>query len=405
MDINKIIHNEKVKKGFIFSLLGILFLLSMWFIFAPSDREQTKLQQGLNDKVPQANVERLTENKLKHYELGDIQSSEEQNRQEMAQLSDYLSQEEDKEEGSQKTKETLERSAEHIERNKALINSFYEQEPYDYEKEELQREVEELKERLAEEEAMQDDEAKQLEMMEKSYELAARYLPQSNQGSMPKLAEAKAKAVSHETELPNLELIPQKKSVVSNLTPVSDSLFVAEYGKGERNLGFHSIQAKQTNIEVNTLKVIVDKTTCLQEGDYLGLRLLDDVRLKGIVLPKHTPLIAKAKIEGKRMFLLINKIEIAGRILSVKLSAFDLDGQEGIFIPQLPNLKALKEVGANLGGSMGSSFTFSSSAKDQIISEATRSVMQGAKQLLQKKLRTVKLTVKGGYRLFLVQTK
>ncbi len=405
MDINKIIHNEKVKKGFVFSLLGLLFALSMWFIFAFSDTEETKLHQGLNNNVPQANVERLTENKLKHYELGDIESSEEQNRQKLAQLSDYLSQEEDKSKDRDKTRETLERSAEHLERNKALINSFYEQGAYDYEKEHLRREVEELKERLAQEEAMQDDEAKQLEMMEKSYEMAARYLPQNNQGSMPKLAEAKAKAVSQETELPDLELISQKKSVVSNLRPVSDSLFVADYGTAERNLGFHSIQAKQTNIKVNTLKVIVDKTTCLQEGDYLHLRLLDDVHLKEIVLPKNTPLVAKAKIEGKRMFLLINKIEIAGRILSVKLSAFDLDGQEGIYIPQSPNLKALKEVGANLGGSMGSSFTFSSSAKDQIISEATRSVMQGAKQLLQKQLRTVEVTVKGGYRLFLVQTK
>lgn len=44
-------------------------------------------------------------------------------------------------------------------------------------------------------------------------------------------------------------------------------------------------------------------------------------------------------------------------------------------------------------------------AKDQIISEAARGVMQGASQLLQKKLRTVKVTLKGGYRLFLVQTK
>ena len=54
---------------------------------------------------------------------------------------------------------------------------------------------------------------------------------------------------------------------------------------------------------------------------------------------------------------------------------------------------------------MGTSFTFASSAKDQIISEAARGVMQGASQLLQKKLRTIKVTLKGGYRLFLVQSK
>ncbi|WP_256959989.1 conjugative transposon protein TraM, partial [Porphyromonas gingivalis] len=98
-------------------------------------------------------------------------------------------------------------------------------------------------------------------------------------------------------------------------------------------------------------------------------------------------------------------IEYGGRIVSVQLSAFDTDGQEGVFIPGSEEVSALKEVGANMGGTVGTSFTFASSAKDQILSEAARGVMQGASQLLQKKLRTVKVTLKGGYRLFLVQTK
>jgi len=62
-------------------------------------------------------------------------------------------------------------------------------------------------------------------------------------------------------------------------------------------------------------------------------------------------------------------------------------------------------VGAGVGGTIGTSFTFASSAKDQLIAEAARGVMQGASQLLQKKLRTVKVTVKSGHRLFLVQAK
>ena len=75
-------------------------------------------------------------------------------------------------------------------------------------------------------------------------------------------------------------------------------------------------------------------------------------------------------------------------------------------MPGSEDINALKEVGANIGGSMGTSFTFASSAKDQIISEAARGDdEQGASQLLQKKLRTVKVTLKGGYRLFLVQSK
>ncbi|ERJ98624.1 hypothetical protein HMPREF1218_2248 [Hoylesella pleuritidis F0068] len=62
---------EQMKKGLVFGGLGLLFALSMWFIFAPSGKDKTAAEQGLNDSIPQATTEKLTENKLKAYELGD----------------------------------------------------------------------------------------------------------------------------------------------------------------------------------------------------------------------------------------------------------------------------------------------------------------------------------------------
>ena len=171
-------------------------------------------------------------------------------------------------------------------------------------------------------------------------------------------------------------------------------------------MSFHSLSNSSARSgERNTLCVVVDKTTTLKEGDYVALRLLETARVQQISIPKHSILMAQAKIDGNRMQLLIKSIEVNGRILPVKLSAYDTDGQMGVYIPGFEEVSALKEMGANVGGSMGTSFTFSSSAKDQIISEVTRGVMQGAGQLLQKKLRTIKVTLKGGYRLFLVRTK
>ena len=122
-----------------------------------------------------------------------------------------------------------------------------------------------------------------------------------------------------------------------------------------------------------------------------------------MTLPRNTVLIAQSTIDGNRMKLHVTSVEHAGRILAVKL--FDLDGQEGLSIPGSEEVSALKEVGAGVGGIIGTSFTFASSAKDQLIAEAARGVMQGASQLLQKKLRTIKVTVKSGHRLFLVQAK
>mgnify|MGYP001374536170 FL=1 len=132
---------------------------------------------------------------------------------------------------------------------------------------------------------------------------------------------------------------------------------------------------------------------------------METVRIKDLRIPKQSKLFAQAKIEGNRMHLHIKSLEVDGQIMFVKLSAYDLDGQEGIYIPGSDERTTFKEIGANIGGSMGTSFTFASSAKDQIISEATRGVMQGANQLFQKKFCTLKVTLKSGYHLFLIQTK
>ena len=52
---------DQLKKGLVFGGLGLLFALSMWFIFAPSGKEKTAAQQGLNDSIPQATVEELAQ--------------------------------------------------------------------------------------------------------------------------------------------------------------------------------------------------------------------------------------------------------------------------------------------------------------------------------------------------------
>ena len=45
--------------------------------------------------------------------------------------------------------------------------------------------------------------------------------------------------------------------------------------------------------------------------------------------------------------LLIKSIEVNGRILPVKLSAYDTDGQMGVYIPGSEEVSALKEMGAD----------------------------------------------------------
>ena len=252
--------------------------------------------------------------------------------------------------------------------------------------------------------------------MEKSYQMAAKYLPKSTPNNPTALNNAFAQAQERTIVAPSsdkqsegtkaVEVLPERKQVVSSLSgTMSDADFVKMYGSKGRNLAFHSMNNEKKGVERNTIRVQIDHTLVLKEGDDVVLRLLENARIGDLHLPRQSRIIASTKIEGHRMQLLVKSIEHAGRIIPIKLSAYDMDGQEGVYIPELENLSALKEMGANIGGTMGTSFTFASSAKDQIISETARGVMQGASQLLQKKLRTIKVTIKGGYKLFLMPTK
>ena len=409
---------EQLKKVLVFAGLGIIFALAMWFIFAPATKEQTDAGEGLNDNIPQATTEKLTENKLKAYELVDHTTQEEQAREEVGRLAEYFQQEGNSSESDPQEAvvgNKIESSMQRYEENNRLLADFYGSDPYEEEREAMQQEIDDLRRELNELSQQDDDEeAKQLALMEKSYQMAAKYLPAAGaspaHGAMPMSEQSQVVSPpsggATKEEAP-MELLADHKPLVSALDqPMSDEEFMEMYGAKERNMSFHSLSNSSAHTDGrNTLCVVVDKTTTLKEGDYVALRLLETARVQQTSIPKHSILMAQAKIDGNRMQLLIKSIEVNGRILPVKLSAYDTDGQMGVYIPGSEEVSALKEMGANVGGSMGTSFTFSSSAKDQIISEVTRGVMQGAGQLLQKKLRTIKVTLKGGYRLFLVQTK
>jgi len=414
---------DQLKKGLVFGGLGLLFALSMWFIFAPSGHDKTAAQEGLNDSIPQATVEELPGNKLKAYEQGNKSLEEQQAQADMEDLSEVFARQHADEEAQRveraNSRDKIEVSMQRYAENNRLLNSFYTPDPNDREREELRSQVEALKTELSKKNANEEDEEedRQLALMEKSYQMAAKYLPKSTPNNPTALNNAFAQAQErtivppasteeHHEQTKVLEVFPERKQVVSYLSqPMSDEDFIKTYGTKARNLGFHSVHNNKVGLERNTLQVQIDRTVVLKEGDDVVLRLLEDARIQDLRLPRQSRIVAQAKVEGNRMHLIVKSIEQLGRILPIKLSAYDMDGQEGVYIPELENMSALKEMGANIGGTMGTSFTFASSAKDQLISEATRGVMQGVSQLLQKKLRTIKVTIKGGYKLYLMPSK
>lgn len=408
---------EKLKKIAVFSAIGLAFCIAMFFIvkeMLPKDEKKQAETAVMNVDVPQAVTDELPDDKTKAYELEIRSEKERQREMGMNSLADYFSnqtQRDDK--ASQERNDEIGRSLNQYQSAQRELTSFYSEPAYDDEKEELREEIEQLKQRLDRQEEDKNAVDEQLALMEKSYEMAAKYLPQ-NQQTKPSpfdtaverkmdepLTNAHAQAERKERAL---TVYPNVETTVSSLyQEVSDSVFMAEQLQ-ERNRSF--LSATQTTEDIpdkNTLKVSVYETVTIKDGETVRLRLLEPAQVANMHIPKNSLFTAVAKIQGNRLLLSVTSIEHRERIMAVNLSAYGLDGQQGIFIPNSEEVNALKETVAGMGQSAGTSFTFNSSAGQQLAADAGKGIMQGASQYLNKKMREVKVTLKSGHRLFLKQ--
>ena len=137
----------------------------------------------------------------------------------------------------------------------------------------------------------------------------------------------------------------------------------------------------------------------------MKFRLLEPLQVGGVPVPANTPLYGTVRIEGQRMAVTVNSIESGGNILPVELVAYDMDGQEGLFVPNTAERTAMKEAAANIGGSFGTSLSFARSASQQLVMDVTRGVLGGGSQYLATKMREVKVVVKANYQLLLISKK
>ena len=145
----------------------------------------------------------------------------------------------------------IESSMQRYEENNRLLADFYGSDPYEEEREAMQQEIDDLRRELNELSQQDDDEeAKQLALMEKSYQMAAKYLPAAGasptHGAMPMSEQSQVVSPpsggAAKDEAP-MVIIADHKPLVSALDqPMSDEEFMEMYGAKERNIDVYKRQ-------------------------------------------------------------------------------------------------------------------------------------------------------------------
>lgn len=274
------------------------------------------------------------------------------------------------------------------------LGSFYEEPKVDGEKEELKRQVEELTAKLEERERQAGGIDDQVALMEKSYELAAKYMGQNGK-------DGAAMQNDNSPRQPAVAVQVARERTVSGLQqPLSDAEFMRRYSQ-PRNYGFNTAVGSGYAMGKNTIRACIHGDQTIMDGQTVKLRLLEPLQAGNLVIPQNTLVAGTGKVQGERLDIVVSSIEYRGNLLPVELAVYDSDGQKGLSVSSSLEQEAAKEAMANIGGGLGTSISFARSAGQQVAMDITRGLMQGGSQYLAKKFRTVKVHLKAGYELML----
>lgn len=422
-DANKLKNRQEIRKYLVFAGMFLLFIGCMWWIFAPSekDRQEKEKNAGFNTELPDPRGAGIEADKITAYEQADMKRRE---KEKMRTLEDFSAMADEPEppvveiesaseypsggisgRNSGNNRRSNSFSSSHSAYNdiNATLGSFYETPKEDPEKEALKAEVEQLKQAASMQQPAQMTYEEQVALLEKSYELAARYTP-GKDGTKTENRED-AESVSDGKKTKAVPVGQVSVPVVSSLPqPVSDSMLFARL-RQDGNAGFHTAVGKAGNGHArNTIRACVHGDQTVISGQGVRMRLLEPMRVGRHILPKNTLITGEGRIQGERLGIEIIQVEHDGVIIPVELTVHDNDGQDGIFIPGSMEASTVKEVAANLGQNLGTSISITNqSAKDQLLSELGKGAIQGVSQYISKKLREEKVHLKSGYTLMLYQ--
>jgi len=203
-----------------------------------------------------------------------------------------------------------------------------------------------------------------------------------------------------------------KQRINENLTKTGRQVFAAKAKKDHYSISLLDTSGSDPEISVffstddlsgkdeqNAIEAVIHETQNLVSGSIVKIRLLDDVMVSGVVIPKGSFVFGKTSLEGERLHIEISSIRKDNSLYPVKLVVYDLDGMEGIHIPGTITRESLKQSADNSLGSLEMS-----SIDPSLKVQAATAGINAAKTLLSRRTKLVKVTLKAGYKILLKQS-
>lgn len=357
----------------------------LWLLYSSLNKGDERVGDAFNTEIPEGENDGMKD-KMSEYEAAEAAKEKEARLQTVSVLDTLTAitpQDSDMRQPS-----AVETSAQAYQEVQASLDDFFVPESSEAAQvAELQARIDELEAQNAM--AQQQQQPDQMEMLERSYQLAAQYMGNGNGNGGNYTPPT---AADDEKGKRDVQPVAQvNRNVVSTL------------GSSSTIRGFTTAVGTMRAVAKNTIDAVVASNQSVTDGESVKLRTTEPMWVGSRLIPRNTVIVGSARVQGERLEIEISSIECDGSIYDVELQVYDSDGQEGINIPNSMESDALHKIGANMGSTMGSSINISTNTGAQIASDVGRGLINGVSQYLNKKLRTVKVHLKAGYRVMLHQ--
>lgn len=223
--------------------------------------------------------------------------------------------------------------------------------------------------------------------------------PKETTKTTKKKSAAKDRAYKDAQEIYGKELFPDKveEKKVAQETPKT------EVKKETKKKGsFNSLDRKSSSVAGNSIRAVVHGThKDLTESSKVKFRLLDPMEIDGVTIPRHSFVYGTVSFSGARAIINIDNINYENSVLPFKGEIYDgEDGSRGISAPDNAVNDAAKEAG---DGAINETPAIPSSHGSAVVL-ASNLANRGAiaiKNTVSKGVRKQKLTISDNYKVLI----
>lgn len=161
--------------------------------------------------------------------------------------------------------------------------------------------------------------------------------------------------------------------------------------------GFWGTSVSLARDSGNAIEAVIAETQIIQPGSMLRMILAQDVFIGQEKIPAGTTVVGICELKEDRLEVNVRSIRKGSSLFAVRLEVYDLDGMAGVYTPGVHGQQSFLQ---NADRSI--SALDMSAGGNAILSRLAQGGMQSVRGLLSQRTRVIKVEVKSGHRVLLL---